>query len=271
MPIRVDDDVDEVGIVESARRSVEGRVVERPFWRPHAPQEARDPSSVLLETPPATLAVEVVLIPERRLFGRARRLHRMRDALDVVRIAGDERDDPVRQKRCDDARSAPAPIVAAENCALDFERVHEVEKVHAEGCLLARARRLGFEEPRRTVAAQIRHDHARPGLRKDRRGLIIGVGVVREAVTQDARPARRGSIFQISDGKNAGVNRLDDCRHGSPSSFWAALGSTFMRGQRPLSQRLDAASGFPYYPCVFNSRRRVAKLIVPLALEDGQT
>ena len=146
------------------------------------------------------------------------------------------------QKRGDDAGGAPAPIIAAENRALDSERVHEVKKVHAEGRLLARARRLGLEEPRRPVAAQIRNDHPRPGLRKDRRGLIIGMRVVGKAVAHDARPAGRGSVFQIGDGKNAGVDRLDGCRHVSLVLRKAALGSTFMRGQRPRSQRLDAAS-----------------------------
>ena len=195
----------------------------------------------------------------------------MRDALDVVRIAGDERDDPARQKRGDDASGAPAPIVAAENRALDLERVHEIKKVHAEGRLLARARRLGLEEPRRTVAAQVGNDHPRPGLSKDRRGLIIGMGVVREAVPHDARPAGRGSIFQVRDGKNAGVDRLDGCRHVSLSSL------------RPRLARRSCAVGdrarngltppFAFSSVIAFSIRggRVAKLIVPLALEGGQT
>ena len=164
---------------------------------------------VPLETASPPLAVEVVLIPERRLLGRARRLHRMRDALDVVRIAGDERDDPHGQKSGDDASGAPAPVIPAENRALDLERVHEVKKVHAEGRLFARAGRPGTEEPRQPIAAQIGNDDPRPGLRKDWRGLIIGMDVVREVVAEDARPAGRGSIFQVGDGKDAGVDRLD--------------------------------------------------------------
>ena len=62
-------------------------------------------------------------------------------------------------------------------------------------------RRLGLQEPRRTVAAEIRNDHPRPGLRKDWRGLIIGARVVGKPVADDARPAGRGSVFQIGDGK----------------------------------------------------------------------
>src|SRR5580704_3250764 len=96
MPVGMDDDSDEVGVVEGARRSVEGRIVERPVRRPHAPTEARDLPPVLLEATPSPLVVEVILVPERRLFGWTRRLHGMRDVLDVVRIAGNERDDPVR-------------------------------------------------------------------------------------------------------------------------------------------------------------------------------
>ena len=113
------------------------------------------------------------------------------------------------QKSRDDASGAPAPIIPAENRALDLERVHEVKKVNSEGRLLARARRLDLEEPRRPVAAQIGDDHPRPSLRKDWRGLIIGMNVVGETVAENARPAGRGSIFQVGDGKNAGVDRLD--------------------------------------------------------------
>ncbi len=241
MPIGMDDDRDEVGIVEGARRSIEGRVVKRPVGRPHAPTEAHDPPPVFLETPPAALVVEVILVPQRRLLGGARRLHRMRNALNVVRIAGDERDDPVRQKRGDDASGAPTPIVAAENRAFDLERVHEIKKVHAEGRLLAGTRRLGLEEPRRAVAAQVGNDHPRPCMRKDRRGLIIGVRVVREAVPHDARPAGRGAVFQVGDGKNAGVDRLDGCQTCVALLPKAAIGSTFMRSRPLHPQRLDAA------------------------------
>ncbi len=133
----------------------------------------------------------------------------MGDALDVVRIARDERDHAVRQKRGNDASGAAAPIVAAKNRAFDLERVHEIKKVHAKGRLLARTGRAGTEEPRRPIAAQIWNDEPRPSLRKDGRRLIISMDIVREAVAQDARPARRGSVLQIGDGKHACADRFD--------------------------------------------------------------
>ena len=242
MPVRMDDHLDEVRIVEGARRALERRLVESPRRRPHAPQEARDPAPVLGQAAPSALTVEIILVPERRLLGRRRRLHRARDVLDVVRIARDERLGALRPKRRDDARRPPAPIVAAEHGALDMERVHQRLEVRAKGRLLARTRRLGREEPRRPVAAQIGNDDPRPGLSQDRGGLGIGVDVVREAVPQDAGPAGRRAIFQIGDGKNAGVDRLDGCRHGSlallsrgPSSGGRPVGrfSRGARGQRP--------------------------------------
>ena len=198
MPIGMNDHIDEVGIVEGARGSIEGRIVERPLRRPHAPQEARDLLPVLRQAAPPPLAVEVVLIPERRLLGRARRLHCLRNALDVVRIAGDERDDPHRQKSGDDASSSPAPVIPAEHGALDLERVHEVEKVDAESRLLARAGLVWRQKPCWPVAAQIWNNHPRPGPREEWRGLIIGVDVVGKTVAENARPSGRGSIFQVS-------------------------------------------------------------------------
>ena len=250
MAIGMDDDRDEVGIVEGARRSLEGRIVERPVRRPHAPQEAGDASPVLGQAAPATLTVEIVLIPERRLLGRGRGLHRMRDALDIVRIAGDERDGPLGQESGDNASGPPAPIIPAENRALDPERVHEVEKVDAKRRLLARAGRCGAEEPRRSETAQIGNDHPRAGLREDWRGLIIGVHVVRETVAENAWPAGGGSIFKVGDLERAGFDRMHgrrrrahDAAAGPPSanscapSAAARAASHSGRGGRPRISR----------------------------------
>ena len=162
---------------------------------------------------PAALAVEIILIPERRFFLRARRLHRPRDVLDVVRIGRDEGCDALRPQRRDDAAGPAAPIVTAEHRALDPERVHQRQEVRAERRLLAGARRARGQEPRRPVAAQIGNDDPRPGFGEERRRFGVGVDVVWEAVAENARPAGRGSIFQIGDGKNAGVDCLDRCRH----------------------------------------------------------
>src|SRR5215468_5715971 len=45
--IGVDDDVDEIGIVKCGGRALECRVVERPMWGPHLPEQPRDPAAVL--------------------------------------------------------------------------------------------------------------------------------------------------------------------------------------------------------------------------------
>jgi hypothetical protein len=148
MPVGVDDDLDEVVIVESARGALKRRLVERPGRRPHPPEQAGDGAPVLRQAAPAALAMEIILVPQRRLLRRTRRLHGARDVLDVVGIARDERLRAPGPQRRDHAGGPSAPVVAAKDRPLDLKRVHQRQKIRAERRLLARARRLGSEKPR---------------------------------------------------------------------------------------------------------------------------
>jgi hypothetical protein len=142
--------------------------------------------------------------------------------------------------------------------------------------------RLGLQEPHGPVAAQIGNDHPRPGLRQDRRGLIIGMGVVREGVAHDARPAGGRPVFQVSDGKTPVSMVLTAAMRRYPP-IRPRLGSDpFTCDPRPSLQSLDGASCLPYYHegrnsrrmrrgeayCTFSARERadIGSASVPLAL-----
>ena len=80
MPVRVDDDLDEIRVVERWRGPLERGVVESPGRRPVAPQEPADLATVRLEAGPAAVHVEVPLVPEGPLLdggAGARRLDRV--------------------------------------------------------------------------------------------------------------------------------------------------------------------------------------------------
>ncbi len=209
MPVGMDDDLDEVGVVERAGRALERRDVEGPGRRPLAPQQARDAATIFGESAATAFAVKVILIPERCLFGWRRRFHRMGDILDVVRIAGHEGDDPPRPKRCDNAGRASAPVVAAEDRLLDLKRVHERQKVCAERGLLPRARRQRRQEPRGPEAAQIGDDDQGPGFNEGRRRLCVGVRVIGKAVAEDAGPTVGGTVLLVGDAQNARVDGFE--------------------------------------------------------------
>ena len=135
--VGVDSHIDEIGIVESWGRALERRVIESPGRRPHAPQKPCDPAPIFFEPPAAALVVEVILIPERRLLGRGRRLHGARDVLDIVGIAGDKRDDALRPERRNHASRPAAPVVTGKNRAPNSERVHQRQQIPAKRRLLA--------------------------------------------------------------------------------------------------------------------------------------
>ena len=84
MPVGVDHDVDEVGIVEARRGALERPLVEPPVGRPELPQEPADVPPVLLETGTPALGVEVPLVPGPVLVVDGTRLVRPGQVLDVV-------------------------------------------------------------------------------------------------------------------------------------------------------------------------------------------
>ena len=70
VPVGVDHDVDEVGIVERRRGVLEGRVVEAPGRRPFPPQQPAELAAVLRQAGAPALGVEVPLVPEARSCDR---------------------------------------------------------------------------------------------------------------------------------------------------------------------------------------------------------
>src|SRR6185437_9061355 len=94
----------------------------------------------------AALEVEIVLVPLAQLLLGRRRLSRVRNVLDVVAIAGDERAHARGPQRRDDAGGASAPVVADDHRLADVERIHQLPQVVAERRLLPRPWRLDREE-----------------------------------------------------------------------------------------------------------------------------
>src|SRR5262249_27129330 len=68
MAVGLDGDVDEIRIVERGCAALEGRVVERPIWRPQPPDQLAEFAPVRREPGAAALGVEIVLIPEAMLL-----------------------------------------------------------------------------------------------------------------------------------------------------------------------------------------------------------
>ena len=157
----------------------------------------------------AALGVEIVLIPVAMLLLGRRRLRRARDVVHVVAAAGDEPAHAFRPQRRDDAGGAPAPVIAAQDRIGDTERIHHLLQVVAERRLLARAHGVVRKEPCRTVAAQVRHDHAASG--QQRQHFVEGARVVGKAVQQDHRRAL--AAFLVGDVERRGADVLDGSGH----------------------------------------------------------
>src|ERR1043166_3243512 len=109
MAVRVDDDVDEVGVVEGRGGARVGRLVEAPRGRPEPPQQLAEIVAVLRETGAAALVVEVVLVPEGDLALGGLRLPGARAVLDVLAVAGDADSRALGPQRGHHARGAAAP------------------------------------------------------------------------------------------------------------------------------------------------------------------
>ena len=173
--------------------------IESPRRRPFFPEKPADVATVLLETLPPALGVEVPLVPVRALGPRRSGRPRRQRVLDVVAADRDERANAFGCQDRRDARRAPAPVVAGERGRPQREGVHELEQVLTDRGLLRHSRRLRIEKARRAVAPQIGHQHpaARGG---QRRGHVVErARVVREAVEQHDGHAARVSVRLVAD------------------------------------------------------------------------
>ena len=72
---------------------------------------------------------------------------------------------------------------------MKLQRVGEVDEVLSDRGLLGHARRLRLAKARAAVAAQVRDQHAKTGVRQRRRDIVVRVHIIRKSVQQDDREA----------------------------------------------------------------------------------
>ena len=234
--VGLDDDVDVVGVVEAGGCGGELSVGELVVGAPERPEQAGDVGAVGGEAVNAALGVEVPLVPLAQLALGAGRGVGLRDVLHVVAAAGHQAGDAFGPKGSDDAAGPAAPVVARQGGALDAQGVEHVTQVGAEGCLLAGAWRLGAEEARGAVAAQVRDDDAVAGLGKRAYAGVVGSHVVGEAVHEEHGRSVVRAVRFVGDCQGWGVDYRHEadfrphpaCRHPSPHCG-EGLGSTVVR------------------------------------------
>src|SRR5262245_60411003 len=173
------------------------------------------------------------------------RLHRPSNRLDVVAPDRDQPQHPFGPERGDDARRATTPVVAAHHGPLDAERVEETEQVCPQRRLLAGAESLRGQEPRRTVATQVRDEHP-AALRERRRDAVVGPDVVREAVEEHHRYAAGDARLLVGDLESGGAGpsqhalsppAAENCGWASTSRSTSGVSTDVPWGARALDRR----------------------------------
>src|SRR6516165_6346973 len=98
------------GLSNEEAGALEGRLIERPVWRPQPPDQPAELAPVGGKAGAPALGVEIVLVPEAMLLlGRCRHAG-ARDVLDVVAVAGNEAAHALRpQRRVAEERKRVAP------------------------------------------------------------------------------------------------------------------------------------------------------------------
>ena len=216
VPVRVNHDVDEVRIVEGRRRAVVRLVGVLPGRRPGLPEIADDRVPVRLQAGPPALGVEVPLVPQAGLGRRRRRGSRRRHGvLHGIAPDGYLRAHPLRVQYGRDARGAVAPVEAGQRHLLQAEGIREVGHVLGDSRLLRHPRGLGIAEARRTVAAQVGHEHPVPGVGQRRRYPVPGPNVVGKAVQQDDRKPGRVAALLVADLQHVGLDGAQHRRGGA--------------------------------------------------------
>ena len=130
--IIVNHDGDVIGIVERRRGAIECRIVEVPFRRRQPPDQLGKIPPVFVVAGPSALCGEIELIPPLQFSLRRQRRLAGRLIADQIAAHRDEAITALRPKRRDDVRGPRAPIKAAENGLLDFERVHERDRIDGD-------------------------------------------------------------------------------------------------------------------------------------------
>ncbi len=118
VPIRMNDHIDEVRVVERARSPVERLVGKSPRRRPRFPKQPAQAPTIGFESCTTTLGVEVPLIPKRPFAFRCGGLRRHQRVLNGVSANDDRGADSLWMKGGGDARGPTAPVVAGDGKTL---------------------------------------------------------------------------------------------------------------------------------------------------------
>jgi len=119
------------------------------------------------------------------------------DVLDVVAVGAHQALDPLRPQRGDDARGAPAPVVAGEGGLGQVQRVHQLQQVPGQCRLLPGAHHLLADKACRAVAPQVGNNDPIAAFGQGRGDLVVGPHVVGKTVEQDHRLASGRAVCFI--------------------------------------------------------------------------
>src|SRR5262249_52868994 len=90
------------------------------------------------------------------------------------------------------------PIIASQANALEVQRIHEVEEILGNGCLLGHAWRRRIKEAGGPIATQIRYQHPIPSSGEWWRHGIPGMNVIRKPVQQHDGEASRIPVGDVA-------------------------------------------------------------------------
>ncbi len=185
VPVRMDDDIDEIGIVEGNGSAVIGVVGEVPVGGPSLPKEAAKRPPVGLQARPSTFSIEVVLIPDPLLGFWGSRRGGSDSVLYCVAADQNCRAHSIRMKRRRDRRRPSSPVESGNREPGEPQSIRKVDHILADGGLLRHVGSGRIAKTRGPVPAQIGDQHAISRLRQRWRDFVEGANVVRETVQQD--------------------------------------------------------------------------------------
>ena len=198
------------GLSNDARGAFVGRVVELPIRRPQPPQQLAQFAPVRLQAGAAALGVEIILIPERDAPARASPASR-RPRCSAWNSRWPTTRPRTRSGHKAATTQAARPPQSKPTSTARGRRSASISSSRSlpDRGLLARAHRLGREESRRAIAAQIRHDRAVSARYERGTTSSKAARVVGKPVHQQHREARRRPALLIGDLERARADALD--------------------------------------------------------------
>ncbi|MCY1405604.1 hypothetical protein D9M71_208480 [compost metagenome] len=152
---------------------------------------------------------EVELIPPLQFRLGWQRVLAGRLVADQVSTDRDQRLDPLRPQRRDNAGRTRTPVITTEHRLLDLQRIHEVDDITGQRSRLAIAQGFVGEEMRIAIAARIGHQYPVALGGEQRRDFVIAVNVVRPAVQQDHHRSVGRAGFGVRHVQQPGVDMLE--------------------------------------------------------------